>query len=172
MLDEVAERLRTDAELGDFEGFYREHHARLVRALLLLTGQPTEAEDLAQEAMSRVYERWDRVSKMDSPEGYLYRTALNLNRKRLRHLALRARRAIPLGSPGREDPSAIDDRLTVLAAVATLPRRQREALVLVEWLGLATKEAAEMLGIEPVSVRSRLLDARRNLRERLGGGDE
>ncbi len=172
MLEEVAARLRTDADLGDFEDFYREHRVRLVRALLLLTGQPAEAEDLAQEALSRVYERWDRVSAMDSPEGYLYRTALNLNRKRVRRLAVRARRAIALRASERDDPASIEDRLAVLAAVATLPRGQREALVLVEWLGLETKEAAEVLGIQAVSVRSRLMDARRNLRGRLGGGDE
>jgi RNA polymerase sigma-70 factor (ECF subfamily) len=167
MLREETARSASDV---DFDGFYREQYGRLVRALLLLTGEPSEAEDLAQEALSRVFERWERVRTMDSPEGYLYRTALNLNRKRLRRLAVRTRRAITMRSPER-DLSTIDDRLAVLAAVATLPRAQREALVLVEWLGLETKEAAEILGIAPASVRSRLMDARRNLRERLGGSD-
>lgn len=151
----------------DFDGFYRDQYARLVRALLLLTGDPAEAEDLAQEALSRVFERWDRVGTMDSPEGYLFRTALNLNRKRLRRLAVRARRAMAFRAPERDELSAIDDRLTVLSAVAALRRAQREALVLVEWLDLDTKDAAAILGIEPASVRSRLMDARRNLRQRL-----
>jgi RNA polymerase sigma factor (sigma-70 family) len=156
----------------DFDGFYRDQYSRLVRALLLLTGEPAEAEDLAQEALSRVFERWDRVGTMDSPEGYLFRTALNLNRKRLRRLTVRARRAITFWAPEHDDLSAIDERLTILAAVATLRRAQREALVLVDWLDLDTKDAAGILGIEPVSVRSRLMDARRNLRQRLEEDDE
>jgi RNA polymerase sigma factor (sigma-70 family) len=156
---------------GTFESFFGEHHARLVRALLLMTGDPTEAEDLAQEAFSRVYERWDRVAGLESPQGYLYRTALNLNRKRLRRLAVHQRRSA-LARGAEVDPlAAADDRVMILAAVARLPRGQREALVLVEWLDLSTAEAGRILGIEPVSVRSRLMDARRNLRGRLGGID-
>jgi DNA-directed RNA polymerase specialized sigma24 family protein len=53
-----------------------------------ITGRSEEAEELAQEAMARVFERWDRIRSFESPGGYEYRTALNLNRQRLRHLAL------------------------------------------------------------------------------------
>jgi DNA-directed RNA polymerase specialized sigma24 family protein len=42
-----------------------------------------EAEDVAQEAMVRGYERWDRVQRADSPAAYVFRTTLNLNRKRI-----------------------------------------------------------------------------------------
>jgi RNA polymerase sigma factor (sigma-70 family) len=153
----------------DFDSFYREEYARLVRALLLLTPDPTVAEDIAQEALSRVWERWNRVSQMESPEGYLYRTALNLNRKRIRRLLVHARRTSALRQPEEADFTAIEDRLTVRAAVQSLPRGQREALVLVDLLQIATTEPAKILGIAPVSVRSRLMDARRNLRTRLGG---
>jgi RNA polymerase sigma-70 factor (ECF subfamily) len=165
-------REREQATHGvDFDSFYREEYARLVRALLLLTPDPTDAEDLAQEALSRVFERWDRVRQMESPHGYLYRTALNLNRKRIRRLLVHARRASALRPPERADLSLIEDRIAVRAAVQSLPRGQREALVLVDLLQVATTEAAKILGIAPVSVRSRLMDARRNLRIRLGGPD-
>jgi RNA polymerase sigma factor (sigma-70 family) len=155
----------------DFDSFYREQYARLVSAVLLLTSDPAEAEDLAQEALSRVFERWDRVGAMESPEGYLYRTALNLNRKRIRRLLVHARRAIVLRSGGPTDPSSIEDRIALWAIVRSLPRAQREALVLVELLGLETKQAADVLGIAPGSVRSRLMEARRTLRAQLGGAD-
>jgi len=170
MVGRMRRELERLAAEGDFDGFYRAQYVRLVRALLLLTGDAGEAEDLAQEALSRVYERWERVSAMDSSEGYLFRTALNLHRKRARRLRIGARAEASAGTPN-VDEASIDDRLTVLAAVAKLTRGQREALVLVEWLGFDATEAGEILGIRPVSVRSRLMDARRNLRRRLGGID-
>jgi DNA-directed RNA polymerase specialized sigma24 family protein len=58
----------------NFGKFFGREYARLARACLLLTGSPTEAEELAQEALVRVYARWNNVGSMESPEGYLYRT--------------------------------------------------------------------------------------------------
>src|SRR4029434_5011758 len=73
-------------------------HKRLFQALYLLTGDRSEADDLAQEALLRAYERGDGVAAMASPAGYVYRTPLNLHRSHLRALMVRARRvfaAIP-----------------------------------------------------------------------------
>jgi len=154
----------------DFGEFFRREYGRLARACLLLTGNPAEAEDLAQDALVRAYARWDDIRSMNSPEGYLYRTALNLNRKRLRRLAVRARHVANAG--GRpSDVEAVESRLDVLRAVAALPRGQREALVLVEWLDLDIEEVAGLIGIAAASVRGRLHRARRTLRERFGGTD-
>jgi RNA polymerase sigma-70 factor (ECF subfamily) len=158
-----------ETEALDFRAFFEHERVRLVRATLLLTGNVAEAEDLAQEALARVLERWDRVSEMESPDGYLYRTALNLNRKRLRRMTIAARRAI--GVSDHDPLAAAEDRVDVLHAVASLPRPQREALVLVVWLGYATEEAGTLLGIEPGSVRGRLHRARQALRRQLGGRD-
>src|ERR671914_2420350 len=73
--------VRTDAVL-DFAEFFELEHARLGRAIYLLTGDAVEAEDLVQEAMARAFERWDRVSLMAEPAGYVYRIASNLHRRR------------------------------------------------------------------------------------------
>jgi RNA polymerase sigma factor (sigma-70 family) len=154
-----------------FSGFFAEHRERLVRACILLTGRESEGEDLAQEAMSRVLERWDRVSAMDDPEGYLYRTALNVHRKALRRLAVAARRQVSR-EPSTDDSDATDRRLDLLRAIRSLPRAQREALALVEWLGYSAEEAGRMLGIESASVRGRLHRAREGLRQQYGGSDE
>jgi RNA polymerase sigma factor (sigma-70 family) len=156
----------------DFGDFFRREYTRLARACLLLTGSPIEAEELAQEALIRVYARWNDVGSMESPEGYLYRTrtALNLNRKRIRRLAVRARH-LRQASWHADEIEVAEERLEVLRAIATLPRRQREALVLVEWLDLDIIEVAELLGIAQASVRGRLHRARRALRERFGGSD-
>src|SRR5436309_15717753 len=76
----------------EFDDFFRGEYPRLVRSLYLLTADLPEAEELAQESMARAYERWGRVRRMDAPGGYVYRTAVNLNRKRVRHLAVRVKR--------------------------------------------------------------------------------
>jgi hypothetical protein len=85
----VLNSLMVTTDPADFSVFFAERYQRLVRACLLLTGNAAEGEDLAQEAMARVLERWDRVSTMDDPEGYLYRTALNLHRNALKRLMMR-----------------------------------------------------------------------------------
>lgn len=85
-------RVPAPAELPGVEGFFEAEYTHLCEALYLLTGDPFEAEEVAQEAMTRVLERWERIRSMDSPAGYVYRTAMNLNRNRLRRIAVRARR--------------------------------------------------------------------------------
>src|SRR5439155_21963822 len=122
----------SDSELG-FEEFFQAEYSDLVRSLYLLTANMGEAEELAQEAMARAYERWDRVKVMGSAAGYVYRTAVNLNRKRVRHLAVRARRILALASRGREG-SEVETHMDFAAALASLPAGQREAFMLVEWL--------------------------------------
>jgi RNA polymerase sigma factor (sigma-70 family) len=158
---------RSDSE---FEVFFRRTYSELVRSLYLLTADLREAEELAQATMAQVYERWDRVSTMRSPVGYLYRTAINLNRKRLRHLAVRARRALLLGHRGHLAPEG-EMRTELDEALNSLPARQRETFLLVEWIGLTVSEAAQQLGIQPSSVRSHVHRARAKLREHLGPED-
>jgi RNA polymerase sigma-70 factor (ECF subfamily) len=155
----------------EFEEFFRDEYARLFKALLLLTRNVHEADDVAQEAFLRAYERWDRVRAMDSPVGYLYRVALNLNSSRLRRLAVRARRVFAL-RPVEDVSDSVATTHQVREALGALPIAQREALILVDWLGLGSEEAARVLGIEASSVRGRLHRGRASLRERLGEDDE
>ena len=153
-----------------FEEFFQAEHVRLARALFLLTGSAAEADELTQEAMVRVYERWDRVRQMDSPQGYLFRTAMNLYRSRLRGLASRARHILqPAPSP---DPAeVVQSRDSLSRALASLPTGEREAVVLVEWLGMDQEEAATALGIKHGSVRARLSRAKADLRRMLEDED-
>lgn len=157
-------------EASAFADFFHAEHERLFQALYLLTGDRFEADDLAQEALLHAYERWDRVARMDSPAGYVYRTALNLNRSRLRALVVRARRVFA-EVPGEDLSAAVAASHDIRRALVKLPRGQREALILVEWLGLGSDEAGRVLGIDAASVRGRLHRARATLRELLGGSD-
>jgi len=163
----TVKRDRADIEgAPDFEAFYRAEFPGLVRAMFLLVPDVDEAQELAQEAMVRVYERWDRVSAMESPGGYLFRVATNLNRHRVRWLSVRARRLLTLGAGQRDveiDPVSRD----LVDAISSLSVRLREAFMLVDWLGMSSDEAARILHIAPASVRSRVHRARRELRARL-----
>jgi len=136
-----------------FESFFEAQQATLYRRLCLLTGNGTEAEELMQDAFLKLWERWDRVATMVDPEGYLYRTALNLFRKRYRRATLAVRRAVKAAPP--EDAFVGSDRRTaVSAALATLTPRQRAALVLTQLLGFSSDEAGELLHIRPPTVRA------------------
>jgi RNA polymerase sigma-70 factor (ECF subfamily) len=153
-----------------FQEFFEAEYERLGRALYVLTGSVTEADELAQEAMVKVYERWNRVAAMDSPAGYLYRTAMNLYRSRLRQIKSRARKHI-VPDPPPDGFEAVEDRDQLRRLIATLPDGERQALALVEVLGLSAEEAGEALNVEAVSVRVRLSRARARLRRQVGVGD-
>jgi RNA polymerase sigma-70 factor (ECF subfamily) len=154
-----------NVDVRDFDAFFDREYAPLLRLMFAVTGNFAEAEELAQEAMTRALERWDRVSSMASPGGYVYRTAVNLNRSRLRRLARPLR-----WSRGSEPSSDAEPEVigSLVAALTALPRGQREAVLLAEWLGLDAREAGRILGISPSSVRSRVHRAKASL----AGGTE
>jgi RNA polymerase sigma factor (sigma-70 family) len=149
-----------------FVSFFEAEYDGLYRTLLLLVGSRPEADELAQEAMARVYERWDRVRDMGSPAGYAYAVAFNVNKRRLRSL-LRGRHRGVLEQEPIPATNVVDARRDVRTALLLLPLPLREAVVLTVWLELSTEEAGRLLGIEAVSVRGRLHRARRLLRNLL-----
>lgn len=165
--------MRTVNEIGrlalgaeEFETFFRTNEQRLYGTLCLVTGDSREAEELTQEAFLRLWERWDRVSVLDDPAAYLYRTAFNLFRSRLRRLYRAARRGIGL-KPALDLSGEIDERVDLLAAVRTLPPRQRAAVIALDLLDLPSDKAGEILGVKPVTVRALASQARQALRARL-----
>jgi RNA polymerase sigma factor (sigma-70 family) len=136
-----------------FESFYDEESRTLFRRLWLVTGSRAEAEELMQDAFFRVWGRWDRVGGMEDPVGYLYRTAVSLFRKRYRRAVLAIRRSVGLAS-ARGGFVGADDRQTIRRVLATLPPRQRAALVLTGMVGFTAKEAGDALGVRDSTVRS------------------
>jgi RNA polymerase sigma-70 factor (ECF subfamily) len=150
---------------GRFEDFFESESRQLSKAMYLLTGDRQEAEDLAQDAFVRVYERWTKVQAMESPVGYLYRTALNLWRRK------RKRRAgpDPWPNPAEQDPATgTETRSEVIRLLLSLSPEQREAIVLVEWLGMTAEEAGRSLRIDAASIRGRIHRAREALRKAEG----
>lgn len=152
-----------------FEEFFRAQYPKLGKALYVLTWSLADAEDLAQEAMARVCERWERVSVMEAPEGYVYRVAMNLF---TRHMRSRGKvTPFPEGIDWSDQGTQADDAVRMASAQEALARLtpdQRAAVVLVCWLGLPAEDAAEILEIEPVSVRARIHRARQTLKTQGG----
>ena len=147
-----------------FEDFFEGERIRLFKGLFAITGSRDEAEDVSQEAFVRLWERWDRVSAMDDPAGYLHRTAMNVYRDRRRRIVLGMKRAIRL-SPAPDGYEAIEARSVAAGVLGALTPRQRAALVLTEGLGYSAEETGVILGIKGSTVRALVFQARSTLKD-------
>jgi RNA polymerase sigma factor (sigma-70 family) len=134
-----------------FESFFEEQRDRLLRILWVITGSRAEAEDLAQEAFTKVFERWYAVAAMEDPAGYLHRTAMNLFRNHYRRTRVALGRAIGVG-PQQDVFKPVEDRDAAARALGALTPRQRAALVLTEVLGYSGEETGQLLGIKASTV--------------------
>ena len=160
----VGSEAKDDASIASFEGFFERERDGLYRTLWLVTRNRFEAEELTQEAFVRVLERWDRVSAMEEPRRYLYRTAMNAFRTGYTRARLAARRSMGL-VPDDDAMAAIDERDATVRALAELSPRQRAAVVLTDMLGFRSEEAAKMLGIRASTLRMHASRAHAALKE-------
>lgn len=163
-LREVAE-----GELG-FEEFFRVENPALYRRLWLITGNRSEAEDIMQESFLKLWERWDRVGEIHDPTGYLYRTAMNIFRRRYRRGMLAIRKALAM-TPAEDEFARAEDRQVVRRILSTLTPRQRAALVLTEMLGFTSEEAGRALGVKASTVRALAHQGRAAFATAMGGED-
>ncbi|KDN82091.1 SigE family RNA polymerase sigma factor [Kitasatospora cheerisanensis] len=157
-----------DAGPPEFRAFAaaRSHH--LIRTAYLLTGGDAHlAEDLAQEALGKLYGNWRRISRMANPAGYartvLVNTFLSHRRRRSSREHVTDTFAETAAPPA--DPAL---RVTLLQALAELPQQDRAVLILRYWEDLGVEETADALRLTPSAVRSRASRALGRLRTRLG----
>lgn len=141
------------AKPRDFESFFEENRSNLFGALCLVTGDRHEAEEIAQDAFLKLWERWDRVSTLEDPTGFLFRTAMNLFRNRTRRTALAVRKALGLAKSA-DDLAAVEDRDEIVRAMRRLAPHRRAALVLTAYLGYSSEEAGKVLGVKASTVRA------------------
>lgn len=132
----------------DGAGFALLFHAearRLVRLAALLGAE--DPEDVVQEAFCRVYASRARLHDDDRLRAYLKRAVVNEVRDRHRHRqVVRRDRHLVATREVAADPLGVAERDEVVRAIAALPHRQREALVLRFWLDLPLAEVAETMG--------------------------
>lgn len=136
---------------------------------------PREAEDLAQDSLTQVLSRLETFAGRSDLGTWVYRITTNIC---LTHLRRRKRSPFqsdfspgsePIGEPGgASSVQTGEDRGSVRRALENLPDEHRVILILRDVRGLEYEQLAEVLGIAPGTVRSRLFRARRALREALG----
>jgi RNA polymerase sigma-70 factor, ECF subfamily len=168
-MSKALEAPRAQAEgPGSFESFYESESGPLYRRLCLITRNQHDAEEVMQDAFLKLWERWDRVSGMENPVGYLYRTAFNLSTKRRRRALHAIRRTLGLIEAG-DEADETEDRLTVASALEGLTPRQRAAVVLTDLLGYSSEEASQALRVRASTVRALATQGRAALKKSLGG---
>jgi RNA polymerase sigma-70 factor (ECF subfamily) len=150
-------------DVSTFDEFVEEEHDRLFKALYFVTGRREDAEDLAQDAFLKLWERWDAIGSIEDPVAWLFRVSLNGFRMRARRARVAARRLVPASSP-RDPFDDVNAREDVLRMLRSLPERQRAALVLTEIFDYSSEDAGEILGIKPTTVRVLASQARAALR--------
>jgi RNA polymerase sigma-70 factor (ECF subfamily) len=113
----------------DFATFYQAGYGRLCGQLYAYLGDPAEAEDIAQEALLRAWQRWRTVSGYADPMSWARRVAVNLANSRWRRIQAGARALYRHGA--RSTPLVLGpDHVALVDALRTLPERQRLVLVL------------------------------------------
>jgi RNA polymerase sigma-70 factor (ECF subfamily) len=150
-----------------FEGFFDETHQRLFGGLCLVTGDRHEAEEIMQDAYLKLWERWDRVARMEDPAGYLFRTALNLFRSRYRRAGLALRRTASLAPRSNDTLAEVEDRDEVVRMLRDLGPAERASIVVTTMFGYSSEEAGLMLGLKPATVRAYASRARAGARARM-----
>jgi RNA polymerase sigma-70 factor (sigma-E family) len=154
----------------DAAAFCAALHPSLYGALLLYCGSRELAEDLTQETLLRVWRHWSRVSTMSRPDRWALRVAFNLAKSGFRRVRI-ARRVAALSDPAHAAAAAeadATDAIAVRAAVATLPSRQRAAVVLRYFNDLSVADTAEILGCAEGTVKALTSQAVANLRRSIG----
>lgn len=137
---------------------YRRDYRSLVRLAALLVDDTGVAEEIVQDAFVAVARRANIASE-DRADAYLRSAVLNGARSRMRRRRVRARHLRSVGppptAPSAEAPAlAAEDSRAVMAALATLPTRQREVLVLRYYAELSEAEIAETLGVSAGTVKT------------------
>ena len=168
--------LLRQGDIAGLEALVRLHQVRALRTAYTITGDRQSAEDVVADAFLTVYDRIDQLDERRPFAPWFYRIVVNASIKLQRR---DARSAFTDGdlewldrkvdqSPGPEDQAALRElRYLLLAAIYSLPPKQRAAMVLRYYLDMDEATMAETLGCPVGTVKWRLHSARQRLRRSL-----
>ena len=176
-------QLAQRGDAGAFDALVRRYQHKVVKLVMRYVRNPTEAEDIAQDAFIKAYRALSRFRGDSAFYTWLYRIAINTAKN---SLAARARNPVQLDSNGSgdEDRPGLEERMidtatpealalteeiraTVSAAIDRLPEDLRTAIMLRELEGLSYEEIAKTMDCPVGTVRSRIFRAREAVDERL-----
>lgn len=152
------------SELDEFEDWYGDLRRRLIVAMQALGATPDAADEIADEALLKAYERWAEVSQMANPAGWAYVVARNELRARARRGDVAKKLATMRTDTARRDEPVMAD---FDAMIAALPPRRRHVVILRYVFNLTEPEIAQTLGVPRGTVSSRLRSSHAQLRRQL-----
>ncbi|WP_338204905.1 RNA polymerase sigma factor [Candidatus Nephthysia bennettiae] len=158
----------------DFDRLYRASYQRIFRTMIAIIGDPSGAEDCAQEAFLLAFKAWGRWKADAPPEAWIHRIAINTaisyrRKRRLREVGELIRR---LGAPPEVDPTETAVARDLVREIRRLPSKQAAALVLRHLHGYTNREIAGILRVPESTVASRLMKAKQVLSARLAGSED
>ncbi|PRW64105.1 SigE family RNA polymerase sigma factor [Actinopolyspora mortivallis] len=135
---------------------YHEHYRQLLRMALLLVDDRSAAEDVVQDAFVRVFDSRARLRDRDKALAFLRRAVLNRARSllRRRQVSKRYQHRLVQREPAPDESVQRVDRTVLAEALARLPRRQREAVVLRYYADFSEAYAAEIMRVTPGAVKA------------------
>ncbi|HUK69101.1 MAG TPA: SigE family RNA polymerase sigma factor [Streptosporangiaceae bacterium] len=150
---------------------YSTSYQSLVRLAAILLRDTAAAEEIVQDAFVAMNGAWRRLRDPDKALSYLRQSVVNRSRSVLRHRAVvdkYAPKPAPDAPSAEEGAIALLERSAVVAALRTLPARQREALVLRYYADLSEAQIASAMGISRGAVKSHMTRGMSALRSVLG----
>lgn len=167
----TAGRLAVDVD--EFvEAMYHEHGQGLVHMVRLFVDDRNAAEDLVQEAFIRLARSAHKIEDQRKAAAYLRSIVLNLARDHNRRGLVSLRHRLPLDEYQASTEDALvlaEDHQEVVDALRTLPRRQRDCLILRYYDELGIDDIAETLSISRNSVKTHLTRGMKALGSQLSG---
>jgi RNA polymerase sigma-70 factor (ECF subfamily) len=139
----------TDNE--EFAAFYAANVSALTVSLYAHTGDLGAAQDAVQEAFVRALARWDRIASYDNPVAWTRRVAWNLGTSRWRRIRVADRHVRTQRDESVPGPEP--DQVALIAALKTLPDKQRRAIVMHYLAGLTASEIGQVEGLSEANVR-------------------
>jgi len=138
----------------DFEAFCLAQNPRLIRMLTLFSGDVELARDLTQETLARAWLHWRKVRKMDRPDLWTKRVAINLATSQMRRRRTERIYQDRISSAALlEQVEEGNDRVAVRAALMRLSERQRTAIVLRYLEDLSVDQTADLMSCSAGTVK-------------------
>jgi RNA polymerase sigma-70 factor (ECF subfamily) len=140
----------------EFDAFFRTHGSRFIGQAFVFTGELALAQDLAHEALARTWERWNEIRLLEDSAGWTRKVLYNLAVSEWRRAKVRSSHGVlpdPIEGPDVEAIALAD-------ALRTLPKLQRQAIVLHDAAGVGVSEIARQLKVPEGTIRSWLTRGR------------
>ena len=169
----MSESIRVDEvpvirAVDSFEAFYRREYRAVLGLAVVLSGDRSVGEELAQDAFLVTLREWDRVAKMEYPGAWVRRVVVNRSVSRFRRLTAEGKALVRFrSSPVDHEGLGVEVGVDLWREVRRLPRRQAQVIVLTYVDGLARAEIGKILGCSEETVKTHLNRARHTLSKRL-----